>query len=140
MSFRVLFNDCYGGFAVSEAFDAEYTKRTGKSFGGDLYILGARRDPVALDLFDERGSEWCSGPNSMLAVHEIPNTFEKYWEIDEFDGSETVRLLISEAFVDVLETYLETDDRAAMIKQYHAICAAAGRNAVTTNLNIGSVG
>jgi hypothetical protein len=126
---KVLYNDCYGGFNLSMAFKEEYEKRTGVP----LEILSAyvrvgansvRCDPMAIKLFEEKGSEWCSGPCSSLEVHEFPDVFANYWEIEEYDGNEHVRILVNEALADVLHTYMDTGDHAAMKRQYTAIMEA----------------
>ena len=126
---KVLFNDCYGGFDFSAAFMKEYEKRT----GAPLEVLGAyvrvgansiRCDPTAIALFEEKGSEWCSGPYSSLAIREFPIVFAQYWEIEEYDGNEHVRILVNEALADILHTYVESGDHAVMKRQYATIMNA----------------
>ena len=142
---RVLFNDCYGDFCFSEAFAAEYLKRSGSSVDADgrLYLIGVhsiRCDLVALKIFDEFGSEWCSGPEADLAVHEVPDIFERYWEIDDYGGNETVRIRVDEVLADILETFIESGDRVAMLNQYNLVCTAAGRTPVMfQSMNFGDV-
>lgn len=126
---KVLYNDCYGGFDLSMAFKEEYEKRT----GAPLEILSAyvrvgansiRCDPMAIKLFEEKGSEWCSGPHSLLEIREVPAVFANYWEIEDYDGNENVRILVSEALADVLHTFMDTGDSEAMRRQYTAIMEA----------------
>ena len=129
---RVLFNDCYGDFAFSANFDAEYLKRTGHPIetDGRLYRIGSnsiRCDPVALAIFDEFGSAWCSGLEAELAVREVPAIFSSYWEIDDYGGNETVRLRVDEAMSDILETFIETGDEVTLRRQHAAISEASGR-------------
>ncbi len=111
------------------AFKEEYEKRT----GAPLEILSAyvrvgansvRCDPMAITLYEEKGSEWCSGTHSSLAIREIPAIFAQYWEIEEYDGNENVRILVSEALADVLHTYMDTGDHAVMKRQYTTIMKA----------------
>lgn len=123
---KVLYNDCYGGFEFSKAFEAEYKTRTGRELKAHqrLYRTGPdsiRCDPVAIAIFEEKGSEWCSGPNSVLAVRKIPKIFERYWEIDEYDGDETVRVDRSEALADCLHAFMTSGDKATLEAQYRAI-------------------
>lgn len=130
---RVLFNDCYGDFAFSANFDAEYLKRTGHPIetDGRLYRIGSnsiRCDPVALAIFDEFGSAWCSGLEAELAVREVPAIFALYWEIDDYGGNETVRLRVDEAMSDILETFIDTGDEVTLRRQHAAISEASGRN------------
>lgn len=128
---KVLYNNCYGeGFTLSDAFLEEYEKRTGKKLDPAkiLFYKGVtsiRCDPVAIALFEEKGSEWCSGYDSMLAIRDVPAVFDRYWEIEEGDGDEYVRILISEALADVLHAFMQTGDRATLDRQYAAIIAAS---------------
>jgi hypothetical protein len=126
---KILYNDTFGGFDFSKAFLDTYKARTGK----DLNVVNAlfhtgpnsiRCDPVAIALFEEHGTEWASGPHACLAVRDIPDLFAQYWEIDESDGNETVRVNVSEALADLLDTYMETKDHAALDRQYAAVTAA----------------
>ena len=125
---KVLYNDCYGGFTLSKEFIAEYESRVGKKLDPyRCYGTGhttIRVDPVAHAIFEERGSEWCSGPMASIKVREIPTALTNYWEIDEYDGNETVRVNIAAALADVLETYIQTGDQATMLVQYRHIKVA----------------
>jgi hypothetical protein len=123
---KILYNDCYGGFSFSPAFAAEFTRRTGRDIYKGLYgaRLPARCDTVAVALFEERGSEWCSGQNAALKVREIPAVFANYWEINEYDGMETVHVNVDRAYADCLETFMNTRNIAALERQYATIQAA----------------
>ena len=116
---RVLYNDDYGTFNFSDAFMAEYVLRTSK----ELIMIGSRFrcDPIVLQIFDQYGSEWSSGPSASLEVYEFPDMFEKYWEIDEYCGDEKVRILYSEALADILDTFMDGGDIEVLRRQYVAI-------------------
>jgi hypothetical protein len=129
MSVKILFNDCYGGFEFSNAFEEEYRARGGSMTNGRMFRIGPesiRCDPLAIAIFEEKGSEWCSGPNSMLEIREIPAIFERYWEVDEYDGNESIRVCVSEAYADILHTFMDTGDKASLDRQYAALKAASG--------------
>ena len=124
---KVIYNDCYGGFGFSEQFAAEYEKQAGTPLNEEKRLYhrrDLRMDPVAIKILEEKGSEWSSGPYAQLVVASIPNIFEKYWEVDEYDGNETVRVAISDALADILDTFMENGDKAALDKQYAAIKSA----------------
>lgn len=125
---KVLYNNCYGGFNLSDAFVEEYTRRTGREPSAeDMFRTGQhsiRMDPVAIAIYEEKGSEWCSGLLSSIRVREIPTTFASYWSIDEYDGDERVVVNVEGALADVLETYIQTGDQAAMLTQYRNIKVA----------------
>jgi hypothetical protein len=123
---KILYNDYYGGFNFSDSFLAEYKARTGNELNvvNSLFRIGPnsiRCDPVAIAIFEDRGTKWCSGDAADLAIYEIPEVFANYWEIDEYDGNETVRVNITEALADILDTYMETRDQDALERQYKII-------------------
>ena len=124
---KVLYNNCYGsGFCLSDAFVTEYNKRTGKELDQvkALFYKGAdsiRCDPVAITLYEEKGSEWCSGPDSELAIREVPDVLSRYWEIEESDGDEYVRICVADALADILHTFMQTHNRTDLDRQYAAI-------------------
>lgn len=123
---KVIYNDCYGGFAFSEEFLAAFKERTGRTLDihKELLHLGPnsiRCNADAIALLEEKGAEWSSGTNSYLAIREFPAVFANYWEIDEYDGNETVRVAVAEALADVLDTYMETRDAEALESQYAVI-------------------
>ena len=125
---KVLYNDCYGGFNLSDQFMAEYERFTGKKVEEHRYLgTGSdslRIDPIAITIFEERGSEWCSGIRASLETRQIPATFARYWEIEEYDGNEHVIVNVEGALADVLETYIQTGDHATMLDQYRHIKTA----------------
>lgn len=130
MTTKVLYNNSYGPFEFSSAFEAEYAARAGRNVDTEkrLFQLGSssiRTDPIAISLLEEKGTEWSSGPQSYIEVRAFSSVFEKYWEVEESDGDETVRLLVSEALADVLHAYMQTGDLETMKAQYKRITEAA---------------
>ncbi len=127
---KIIYNNYYGGFNFSPEFVAAYKQRTGRSLGNITTLLyhtgptSIRCDPDAIALIEEHGSSWASGDCSELAIREIPDVFANYWEIDEYDGNETVRVNTAQAFADVLDTYMETRDHSALERQYAVLVAA----------------
>jgi hypothetical protein len=123
---KVIYNDCYGGFAFSEEFLIAFKERTGRTLNmeKELLFLGSksiRCDADAIALLEEKGAEWSSGANSYLAIREFPAVFANYWEIDEYDGNESVRITVAEALADILDTYMETRDADALESQYAVV-------------------
>jgi hypothetical protein len=122
---KVLFNDCYGMFCFSVAFVEEYKRRfpaDWKQFISDLdQSHWARRDPNCIALFEERGSEWCSGIGSMLQMVEIPEVFAEHWEIEDYDGNETVRIMKDSALAAELHRFIGGGDVDALRAAYKRI-------------------
>lgn len=132
MPLKILYNDCYGGFAFSPEYETAYKKRTGKDLDcyKRLFRVGPdsiRCDPDAVALFEELGSEAASGPNASIAVREIPEIFARYWSIEESDGDEYVHVDVNEAYADALHQYMADGFSGHLVIRYSAIKAAAGR-------------
>ena len=130
MTTKVLYNNSYGPFEFSSAFEAEYAVRAGRPVNTEKRLLhlgtnSIRTDPIAIALREEKGAEWSSGPQSYIEVRAFSSVFEKYWEVEEIDGDETVRLLVSEALADILHTYMGGGGLGTMEAQYRRIMAAA---------------
>lgn len=129
-SFKIIFNDCYGGFKFSAAFEAEYRKRTGWDLMTEKRLFrngpeSVRRDPVAIALLEEKGTDWSSGTNSYLMIREVPAIFERYWSIEEYDGNESVYVNIPEAYADLLHVYMGDGDHAKLTDGYRRVRTAA---------------
>lgn len=128
---KVLYNNAYGdGFELSKPFLEEFTKRRGKEIDINkaLFWKGTgsiRCDPLAIALFQEKGSEWSSGPTASIQLREFSAVFDKYWEVEEQDGDEYVRVLVTDALADILHTFVETGDKEALDRQYKAIMDGA---------------
>ena len=128
---KVLYNNAFGdGFELSRPFLEEFTKRRGKEIDINkaLFWKGTgsiRCDPLAIALFQEKGSEWSSGPSASIQLREFSAVFDKYWEVEEQDGDEYVRVLVADALADILHTFIETGDREALDRQYKAIMDGA---------------
>lgn len=125
---KVLYNDCHGGFGFSKDFEDEYKLRTGNRIAYTRYYgygsQSIRIDPVAIAIFEEKGSEWCSGEYCVLTLREIPTAFADYWTIEDYDGLETVQVNSDSALADVLEAYILSGDHGAMMDQYRRIKSA----------------
>jgi len=131
MSVKILYNNCFGvGFSFSDNFIAEYESRTGKRIDAyrTLFRNGPdsiRCDPVAVSIFEEKGSAWSSGIGSEIAVYDVPASLARDWEIEENDGDEYVRVLVAEALADIRHTFMETEDIAVLKRQYATITSSA---------------
>lgn len=88
---KIVFNNCYGGFGLSEQAIQELNKRKGTAYAYEGYddvnytISRADADLVAVV---ETLKEAASDKYAELAIAEVPDG--AYWEIDEYDGWEAV--------------------------------------------------
>jgi len=104
---KVVINTCFGGFSVSRAAfhrlrelgqkEAIDEPDIGEAWSGTKYIRKpyldgfcssiSRDDPLLLRVVEELG-DLSHGPHAKLRVVEVPDGVA--WEIDDYDGNETV--------------------------------------------------
>lgn len=85
---KILFNNCYGGFGLSEKAIQIYNKRKGTDYKYSYQLnRGFRNDETLIQIVEELGAE-ANEEHSELAIAEIPNG--AYWYIEEYDGVETI--------------------------------------------------
>jgi hypothetical protein len=84
---RVVINDCYGGFGLSDEAFNRYRELTGNTDPVFLYYDINRDDPYLIKIVKEMGDR-ANGPCSQLKIVEIPADVE--WIIQEYDGIEWV--------------------------------------------------
>lgn len=91
---KIVYNACYGGFGVSQEALKWMAERGHEYASTELaqkYAAGYeidRADPLLVQAIETLGSEVCSGSCAELAIEEIPDGAK--WEIDEYDGFESV--------------------------------------------------
>ena len=91
MHMKIVINECYGGFSVSENFYKEYNIPYEKTKWGSVYAkeeIDLRTDPRLIEYIETHGSEMASGSCGHLVVEEIPKGTA--YIIDEYDGFESV--------------------------------------------------
>ena len=79
---KVVINNCFGGFGLSEDGMREYAKKKGAS------VMDIPRDDPDLVATVEKLGGNASRAFANLKVVEIPDDVD--WEIEEYDGSEWV--------------------------------------------------
>ena len=86
---KIVINDCFGGFGLSDEGVARYAEIKGVTLDKDFYAGSdiARDDPALVQLVEENRDEYESRYASLKVV-EIPDGVE--WEIEEYDGKEHV--------------------------------------------------
>lgn len=86
----VLYNDCYGGWQISNKANKLYTlRRTTKDSNN---YLRRRSDPILVQIYKELGDDFDGGKYSKTAIEKILKKYEKYYIISEYDGLETVEI------------------------------------------------
>lgn len=77
---KIVINDCYGGYGLSEDFLEKYGKE---------FIERERNDPELIAAIEEFGEDEASGYYSSLSIVQIPDDCTDYC-IHEYDGAESV--------------------------------------------------
>lgn len=87
---KIVINDCYGGFSVSENFFKEYNIPYRKSFGTCYpeIEINLRTDPRLIEYIEKHGSKMASGSSACLIIEEIPKGTQ--YIIEEYDGCESI--------------------------------------------------
>ncbi len=88
---KVVYNNCYGGFGLSDAAIARYWQLKGepKPEGWWHYDL-AREDPLLVQVVEELGK--AAGTSfADLQIANVPTGTR--WRIDEYDGNECVKTI-----------------------------------------------
>ena len=86
---EVLFNDCYGGWQISNKANKLYTLR--KTEDSNYYIR-RRSDPILVQIYKELGDEFDGGKYSKTGIEKIPKKYENHYIISEYDGLESVEI------------------------------------------------
>jgi hypothetical protein len=84
---RIVINDCYGGFSLSDAAVIKYMDMAGIT-DTDFYDRDIpRNDPYLVKIVKEMGS-LANGSCANLKIVEIPGDVE--WVVQEYDGAEWI--------------------------------------------------
>ena len=113
----VLYNATYGGFGWSKRARDELMRR---GYRGDPYYDDeTRTDPIAVAVFNEMGTKWCSGQYCKMQRTKVPEKYLKYMEISEYDGNEGVCINYDAAFTQGVRKLLD-DETATLddIREY----------------------
>lgn len=86
---KIIFNNCFGGFGLSDQVAQMYNEKMGTKFksGVDMDYKVRRDDLVLIEIVEALKSK-ANGACAELAIAEVPDG--AYWYIDEYDGAETV--------------------------------------------------
>ena len=118
---HILYSTTYGGFGLSDQANAELLRRglteaevsSLNSMSSGICEIGPRTGlrthPIALALFDEMGSEWCSGWACRMTKGAVPARWADFVLVDDDDGKESLRVNFDEAFRYGIEKILDDD-------------------------------
>jgi len=84
---KIVYNDCFGGFSLSEQAAARYAEIKGLSAPPRYGEPEDRADPALVQVVEELGDA-ANGTCASLAIRELPAG--TLYRIDEYDGNESV--------------------------------------------------
>lgn len=85
---EVLYNNCYGGWRISDKAMELYTFRKTKNSNNSR----KRNDPILIQIYNELGDEFDGWEGSKTSIEKIPKKYENYYYISEYDGLEMVEI------------------------------------------------
>ena len=85
---EVLYNNCYGGWRMSDKAGKLYILRKTKNSN---HYVRRRNDPILIQIYNELGDEF-DGKYSKTSIEKISKKYENYYYITEYDGLETVEI------------------------------------------------
>ena len=86
MKNKVVINNCYGGFGLSEKAIQRYNEISDRNIDSWDALELPRHDPALVQAVEELGQD-ANGRNACLLVQEIPGN---RYLIEEYDGAETI--------------------------------------------------
>jgi hypothetical protein len=116
----ILFNDCYGGFGLTEACVSEYKACTGKDIKAHIphWDITGRSNPVLVDLYHEFGSKWMSDKYAKIRFTPILESLLEFVKISEYDGQETAGVDFNEAEKKYFDEFLAAARAGALEQAY----------------------
>lgn len=107
---KIIINQCYGGWSLSNEAIEEYKKRSGTTKMIHSYCEELRDDPILVEVVDAMIKEGkrAGGSCASLSVVGIPDEYD-YW-IDEYDGIEGIHLQVNEEYLRKLIRQGNEDD------------------------------
>ena len=123
---KVLYNNCYGGWGLSDNAKRLYKLRQEKA-GDDIDIWGegsSRNDPILIQIYEELGVEF-NGRHSKADITYIPKKYKKYYRIVEYDGLEGVEInyirynfdIMKENTKSILISNITNDDKISLLNK-----------------------
>jgi hypothetical protein len=106
---KVVYNDCYGGFGLSDLAKSKYKEITGKEYDEYSDTIENRTDSVLVHLVETLGNQ-ANGKCAKLRIKEFSINLDKQWlVINEYDGLESVKLDWKRAMFVTIEALIKTN-------------------------------
>ena len=109
-TFKVVYNDCHGGFDLSTHALNEYNKRTSKNITLPDYI--DREDLVLIEMIETMDPIKINSKNSKLKIKEFDKKFKLFLSWYEYDGKETISINYDKYIVQNIKLIIDTNSSA----------------------------
>ena len=86
-TFKVVYNNRYGGFGMAKNGLEEYNRRTLQNITYADVI--DRSDPILIEIVETMGKD-VNDKNSRLAIKEFPMKYKSFLKWSDYDGNESV--------------------------------------------------
>ncbi len=104
----ILYNDCYGGYSISDEAKKLYTEYTGNDYGKMKYNI-RRNCPYMIKVFETLGSKRFGDSYSKIKSEKIPIYMDYYYQIQEYDGMESVCIQSEWFKYDMIEFVIKSE-------------------------------
>ena len=84
---EILINICFGGWTMSKKAIGLYKLRNPENVFKDF----SRHDPILVQIYKELGNEFDDRYSKTIII-KILKKYENYYDIDEYDGRESVKI------------------------------------------------
>lgn len=103
----VLYNDCYGGYFISDEAQKLYKEYTNNDYRKMGYEV-KRHCPHIMKIFETLGSKRFEASSSNIKCTKIPIYMEHYYQIKEYDGMEYVHIQIEWFKYDMIQFVIKS--------------------------------
>jgi len=119
---EVLYNDCYGGWKLSNKAKELYKLR--KNNLSNTYI-SKRSDPILIQIYYELGDKF-DDKFSKTNIKKMDKIYEKYYDIEEYDGLESVIInydkynldKIKNKINEILQSKINNDEKISELEKF----------------------
>lgn len=90
---EILYNTKFGGWGISKKAEEFYKLKKGNVDLESVYFddLSYRTDPILIETYKEMGNEF-DDKYSKTKIKKIPKKYENYYNIEEYDGREYIKI------------------------------------------------
>jgi len=119
---EILYNNCYGKWKLSDKANELYKLRKDNS---NKSYKSRRSDPILVKIYYKLGDEF-DNKYSKTKIEKIEKIYEKYYDIEEYDGLESLIIdynkynfdLIKNKVNEILESTMNNDEKISDLQNF----------------------